>query len=239
MAQIYYKNVKNDRPESTGYYVTSDNIWYSWINSTVTTTASTTMTDAIWSRWIVGDDDTSTNYLSYTTTNAIWYAWQPYSSNQFDLPVDPPVELSAEQREAQAQAQAQAEQRHAEWQAARLRAEEEAREVARETARLAAEADRRAEALLQAQLNAEQQAEFAENRSFTVVTQNGGRRYRIRYGWAGNIERLDEQGRPIEKLCVHPKQMVPFCDNLLTQKLFLECAEEEFLRIANCTPIHA
>lgn len=225
MAQIYYNN---DRPKSTGYYVTSDNIWYSWINSTVSTTASTAMTDMIWAHWIGTGDDTT----GCTTTNAIWYAWQPYYSNQLDPSINPPVELSAEQREALAQAERE---RHAAAEALRLRAEEQAREAAR----LAAEADRRAEALLQAQLNAAQQAEFAENRSFTVVTQNGGRRYRIRYGWAGNIERLDEQGRPIEKLCVHPKQLVPFCDNLLTQKLFLECAEEEFLRIANRTPIHA
>ena len=91
----------------------------------------------------------------------------------------------------------------------------------------------RALQLLEAHLSEAQREEFQRHRYFTVLSKDGQRRYRIKHGWAGNIERIDHQGKPIETLCAHPVSPVPIPDNLLTQKLWLETDEDAFRRIAN------
>lgn len=96
-------------------------------------------------------------------------------------------------------------------------------------------AERTAEALLRSQLTAEQRAEYDRLQRFHVVV--GDRTYRIRRGWAGNID-LIEDGAAVERWCVHPRQSVPVPDNLLAQKLMLECGQaDELRRIANVTPL--
>lgn len=107
-------------------------------------------------------------------------------------------------------------------------------EAARPTAQiLLDEADKRAEALLVENLTAEQAAQYRQLRRFDVVV--GERRYRIRLGWAGNVDCVDERGRALERYCIHPVEAVPYADNLLAQKLMLEMDEAQFLRVANRT----
>jgi hypothetical protein len=100
------------------------------------------------------------------------------------------------------------------------------------------EAEARAESLLKRHLADGQRAEYEMDRSFHVVT-GTGRRYRLRHGWAGNVEEVDAAGKRLRRYCIHPRIGVPCPDNLLAQKLLLEADEPEFHRIANVTPIAA
>jgi hypothetical protein len=95
------------------------------------------------------------------------------------------------------------------------------------------QADERAEVLLRSSLNPRQLEQFQRDRCFTVISKDGQRQYRIRKGWAHNVERIDNTGKRLHTLCAHPIEPVPEYDNMLTQKLFLEHAEEDFLRMAN------
>lgn len=52
-------------------------------------------------------------------------------------------------------------------------------------------------------------------------------------GRHGNVDQVDDSGRRIKRLCVHPVEGVPDADTMLAQKLFLEGSEEELLRVAN------
>jgi hypothetical protein len=129
-----------------------------------------------------------------------------------------------------------------------------ARVDAERAERLAAE--RKAEALLLRHLTAAQREEYLRDGSFTV-RMDDGRRYRIRKGWSGNVDHfeapkigqvLERDGgsivpaangapRQVERLCIHPRELVPHCDNMLAQKLLLEADEAEFRRIANITRV--
>ncbi len=86
-------------------------------------------------------------------------------------------------------------------------------------------------------LDPEQRAQFRKERYFEVIT--GGRRYRVKHGWAGNVFRLNEQGQETDRFCIHPTREIPVADNLVSQKLLLEANEAEFLRIANRTRLVA
>jgi len=112
-------------------------------------------------------------------------------------------------------------------------------ENARRTLELA---ERRAEALLRTLLSDEQWDSYVSHRAFEFVAPSG-RRYRLREGWAGNVEEVltDEQlrevrpGRPVRgrRFCIHPLSSFPRADNLVAQVLMLRNEEEEFLRLAN------
>jgi len=112
--------------------------------------------------------------------------------------------------------------------------EQQARE---EQAREREEANKRAEALLHSLLSQEQLSQYRKQRTFDVLTTRTGetRRYRIEHGVAGNIYRLDDNGKPVERFCIHIDQRAgyPVADNLIVQKLLLEADEEQFLQIAN------
>ncbi|GAC1530511.1 MAG: hypothetical protein NVS2B16_37430 [Chloroflexota bacterium] len=97
-------------------------------------------------------------------------------------------------------------------------------------------AESKAHRLLLSLLTDEQAAQYRSERAFEVRAPSG-RRYRLKHGWASNIEVLNDEGRTIERLCVHPNQSVPYADNLLMQKLGIETSEEQLRRIANITPI--
>ncbi len=102
-------------------------------------------------------------------------------------------------------------------------------------------ADERAVKILTAHLTPEQREQYRREKCFEVLTTREGkiRRYRISHGWAGNITVLNGEGQQIEKLCIHPAKRIPFADNLLAQKLLLEADEDQFLKIANHTPLPA
>ena len=100
------------------------------------------------------------------------------------------------------------------------------------------EAEARAEKILDENLNEEQRKVYAERKVVPITTAKG-RKYLIKKGRTGNVYRLDEHGREVEKFCIHPDEMVPDQDTMLAQLLWLRWCEEEFLRIANVTKLAA
>lgn len=99
-------------------------------------------------------------------------------------------------------------------------------------------ADRVALDLLMSLLTPEQRDEYERLKRFHVVG-NDGKVYRLRRGWAGNLDVVEnaQSEDVIERWCVHPRSSVPAEDNLLAQKLMLETDAGELRRIANVTPI--
>ena len=53
----------------------------------------------------------------------------------------------------------------------------------------------------------------------------------------GNIREIDHDGKEIASLCVNVPNDLPRNDNVLTQKLMLEYAEERILSLANRRPL--
>ena len=88
-------------------------------------------------------------------------------------------------------------------------------------------------------LDDEQRKLFKLGRHFMVHSRDAKRRYKIEYGTAGNVKLLREDGKAVASFCIHPEIHVPTEDVMLAQKLLLETAEDEFLRIANRTAISA
>lgn len=106
-------------------------------------------------------------------------------------------------------------------------------DIYEEEAREHADAERRAEALLLEHLTPEQRETWDREQYIPVVSHDGARHYRIFRGRARNIRLVDADGKEILTYCAHPVEKVPVADCLLAQKLMLEMAEHEFLRIAN------
>jgi hypothetical protein len=216
--------------------------WSPW-NSTLCTTAATntygagnttaTTATAVWHVWNQYYTPTS----SYGTGDP-WIAWNTGTGNRPLRVRDcvPPPVMTPEQLEAQ--------QRQRREHEARIAADRRARE----------EAEVRAEQLLLRELDEGQRAEYLRDKAFTVRLPDG-KRYRIKKGWAGNVERVEDVRLPqqqspslvandqhyvaVEKLCIHPNDWVPDQDNMLAQKLLLEADEAKFRRIANITRLRA
>jgi hypothetical protein len=96
-------------------------------------------------------------------------------------------------------------------------------------------ARRRAERLLLSHLTGEQRASFKKNKWFIVEGGQSKRRYRIRDrgNLVANIDVLDGDA-VAHRLCGHCRAGdLPLADHLLAQKMMLEMAEDEFLKIAN------
>lgn len=92
--------------------------------------------------------------------------------------------------------------------------------------------------LLRRQLTAEQWRTFRKNKWFVVQGGKTGKRYRIRANGSlvANVEVMADNDNEVVayKLCAHPAvATVPTGDHLLSQKIMLEWAEEEFLSRAN------
>jgi len=95
------------------------------------------------------------------------------------------------------------------------------------------EAVDRARELLLSHLTDEQRRTFENNGWFVVEGGRTGGRYRIRQGYAGNVDVLDGD-LVSHKLCAHADPVaVPWPDQMLAQKLMLEIDEDDFLAIAN------
>src|SRR5262245_50756073 len=97
----------------------------------------------------------------------------------------------------------------------------------------------RARAMLDEGLTPAQRGELQQTgRYFTVYGGRTKRQYRVFVGKGphGNIEEIAKDGSVVRRLCCAPTN-VPEGDAVLGQKLFLEHAEEEFLRTANVTDV--
>jgi hypothetical protein len=193
-------------------------LWGSWNGTAATytvtniTTGGTTNNYA-WPAWNDVYQSTGTytnNVLWGQWVNGQWQAPQPYV---------PPV-LTPEEVEAQRLAVEVANRAWRERQAA-IVAEE-------------AEASVRAERLLVEHLSDEQRAEYELLKRFHVIV--GDRKYRVERGWSGNVKLIEaapDGEFVVESHCIHPREQVPYEDNMLAQKLLLEADEEAFRRISN------
>lgn len=200
--------------------VTSSYIWKAWNQTYMQVTTTSSGGTAI----LLGTNTT-------LTTGQLWQVWnqaytvQVLSSNAGTAcrpagwVVGNHPQLSPEE-ELQAQTRVQQE-----WQL-RAQAEEAERQRARE----------RAAIILREHLTDAQKAELADKRYFTIRTlrpQGEERIYRIHRGRSRNVEQVDQNGKRLKTLCIHPDISCPDEDTMLAQKLLLESEEDQFLRIAN------
>lgn len=95
----------------------------------------------------------------------------------------------------------------------------------------------RARELLVSTLDRKQYREFEREGYFHVHTKDGVRAYRIRPG-SPPLRVKGEDGLRWQ-YCIHPEFGYPSADVALAHKLLLESDEEEFLRIANASPLVA
>ncbi len=195
--------------------LTYDLSWSTWLNSPFVTTSSTTQT--VWYDW-VGTTATASTTWSHMRVWADWIDSIPQRRLCGEVAAPSVADLRQRAEEA-----ARRSVRH--------QAAEKQRRQAQE------QADDRATRLLLQHLTPVQRDAFLAHKRFDVVARSGTV-YRLRLGWAGNVEALDETGTPVRRYCIHPNVLVPQADNLLCQKLLLETSEERFLKIANMTPLY-
>lgn len=101
------------------------------------------------------------------------------------------------------------------------------------------EAAAKARTLLLEELDDQQRASLEAAKHFDVIGQTG-RTFRVHVdrGMAGNVFRLDAQGRVVARYCGHPDpDEFPVDDGILTQVLMIRFCEAEFERLANITPM--
>jgi hypothetical protein len=187
-----------------------------WLTATVPiwVTSATTQTATNYLTWVVTPTATT------AATASVWYQAQPQLSwygdqMAFEARIARRAERNAVYREqVYAPAVHRAEARHLIDDAAKARARE----------------------LLLDSLTPEQRTMFELLGHFIVFGGRTNRKYRVRgnrESVVANIDAMDGE-YVTHRLCGHvsPGQ-VPFADQLLAQKLMLEFAEEDFLRIAN------
>jgi hypothetical protein len=87
--------------------------------------------------------------------------------------------------------------------------------------------------LLRRWLTRQQRTQFDALDLFDVVGCNTGRRYRIHYGYASNIEEVDDDGNPTMGWCFVPKGCLVPGDVMLAQKIALETDELAALSVAH------
>lgn len=93
-------------------------------------------------------------------------------------------------------------------------------------------AEEKAEELLLMCLSDEQKEMYLKYGYLEINTDKA--KYRIKKGWAKNVEKIGHDGKTELKYCIHPSDCtVPIPDSMLAQKLMLEYNEQEFLRLAN------
>ncbi len=188
-------------------------VWQNWYAGSDNVTSGSLTDEPIFQSWC---EQTSATTTVATTTN-LWGSWVTVRE-EYDGKHEVPADWVAKRVEAMRQyaEQQKKQQERAERERLARKAEEE-----------------RAEALLLASLSPEQRAEWEQSKKITVVGGHTKNRYEIVKGRAHNIFRLTAEGKRAVEFCVHVEDVVPDDDNVLSQKLMLECAEEELLKIAN------
>ena len=189
--------------------------WTAWNNGTANTAITTGTT---WSDWNLDQNFSTTSSTDVTwnqwattggTASSTWIWW---TSGPAASTINYP-EPTEEERET-----------------ARLADEERVRQRK--------EAEERAEKILTENLDDEQRKSYTERKVVPITTAKG-RKYLIKKGQAGNVYRIDEHGKEIERFCIHPEEVVPDQDTMLAQLLWLRWMEKEFLEIANKTNLAA
>ncbi len=187
------------------------------------TTTSTTSTASVWY-------NTATMTTSGTQITATWESWNTSGTGEWYVARRPQAIRYEYPRPEFEEFTTHAERLAEALRLEELTAEAERLAKAREERQ---EADKKAVELLEAHLTDEQKASYRKERYFEVISKESRRRYRIYHGRSQNIVQVDENGRKIKRLCAHPVMAVPDADTVLAQKLMLEHAEDQFLRIAN------
>ena len=248
-----------DATDTSGTATATTGPIYVWGDDSGTGTAITTSPAITWNTSTTAAGSNHAAGTAYDWNAANGGTWQrahwgrPYARPRRDprIPQTPrPAEPQADpvwrawiQMDADERARLEAEERRrieAEEQRQQLREQQAQLRREREAQRLAA--NERAMVLLRSLLNERQRRDLAEHGYF-FVTAPSGRMYRIRKGRAGNIDVVNPQdphGPWVERLCVHPRELVPDADTMATQKLMLESGGEDALRqFANIrTPDH-
>ena len=196
---------------ATNYYST-DATWSGWTSTTTTCTTSYTWVD--WNGTSACDSDTWVYWTAPTTsgtTSAVTCSIDGYV-------VSPPKETAEECR---AREQREAEYRAKQERQAKIRAEKEKAK------------EEKARQLLKEVLTEDQDAQLTKDGYFELTSIKSGKRYRIKKGFAMNVEELDAQGKKLRSMCFHPNVHVHHYDNMAIQKLILENDEEEARKVAN------
>lgn len=201
------------------------NSWGSWC---ATTAVATTTESCCWKDWVA----TPRSYSNCDTSSVVWTTWNTdgTATNCSSKWAVTGAGLVSGDR-------AEHSRSSAEVRAKRARLDAEVAELRRRQEEEQKTADARAEELLLSALDEEQKAEYRKDKSFHVRNPKSGRRYRIRRAWSGHVERIGDHGRPVERLCAHPRVQVPLPDNQLIAKLMIETDEDQFRRLANVTPM--
>jgi hypothetical protein len=221
--------------------------WQVWVNQPTTTGYLMnlppnigTTSGTIWDGWMA----TQTNGITFNppiTNTGAMYAWTNWQTLNYQPSPNPTPVPTAEEQALAHEAQRLREatyKRHTLIGHNREHARAIRRKIAKQTAEL----------LLVECLSEAQRQEWETNKSFTVVTADGLREYRIKRGMAGNVTLVKCQTPPTSKhgraiapgarFCMHayhPEGWIPDEDNVLAQKLLLESpdGEAEFLAHAN------
>jgi len=198
--------------------------------------------------YVSGDAGTTTGavYFQQARRDTLWARWV---NQHEEIVVQREVQAAAQVAQRQ---RTEAEQRlHAAAQAAererqaRVREEErqayalrqrQQEELNRKLEEKAAHAEARAKQLLYMFLSNEEVACYEQHGYIDVIAKDGSGKYRVKKGWAGNIERLGENNNPVERLCVHPGgPRIPDSDNVFLQRFLLLNDPAELLAKANRT----
>jgi len=177
------------------------------------------------------------DYYAYSGTDTTWYTWnndatssantcwQSWTSGTYGTSETYGANSVTVASRGNAASPSPEERARIEQDRQRLARESEERERSRR------ESGQRAEALLKSLLTDDQRKSLEEMKRFAIRSETG-KPYRIRLESSMNVDELDEQGKVLNTYCLVPKEPLPLCDNLAIQKLMLETAEAEFLRIA-------
>jgi hypothetical protein len=219
--------------QHTEQTISTARVWHDWNLQYVYTTTATAANDSVWfstvqdaaayditwQAWSSDAESTGT-----TITSNVWGTWNcayiTYNGDRPPVGIAPPLVPFSPEQLAEQQRQT------------------EARRVAAEAkAKRDAEAREKAKALLREFLDDHQRDTLDKHRWFEVVSP-AGRTYRIHQGRQGNVF-LIEGGHQVMRYCIHPAEWVPDEDTMLAQALMLRCSEDDFVTIANKTPLRA
>lgn len=183
---------------------TSQVIWVNWVNSTVTATSNSTISDlTLWRRWVQ-----TPIHATVVGAGSLIQPTLVVAQQQLPRTPETPEEIEARQR--------------------RLRRTSGIRKARRLSA------ERRSRELLLSLLDDHQRLEFELRKTITVRHQGTGRRFRIHCTKrTHNVFELDRKGAPLREYCIVAPGNLPDHDNLAAQLLMLQADLFTFERTAN------
>jgi hypothetical protein len=218
------------------------NCWPRWnaaYSPAITTgTTSATPNQVIWYEWL-GQCRATTGTITVSNASATWEGWNGqyvvYGVNGEHIRIQ--TGQAPQQLTLTPEQMAAVERQRVDHAAQMAQRQQERALLEAEAAKRRDAASARAKRLLKEVLTSEQWEQYLADGSFMVRSQSGAI-YRLRHGWAGNVQLLDDTGRATDSFCIHPRENVPYEDNLIAQMMMLTSQESEFLRVANRTRLN-